>query len=657
VASRVDQERALLIQLQVEKDETEQLLAQEAAAMQKIMREHDEHEQTRQQLRQRIAHARAALALAEKREAADELTDTVDSNVERLNRRFEQIAEGKPWYEGIFPHQWQGMRFGAAARRFILGDGVGLGKTREAVGWLDLVGAKKVIIVCEANICEQFAGEVEELAPHREVVHLYNARPYQREGVKYSASVARHQLIDSAVSKDEAVLIVNFEMWRRDKDALAKLMMWQADTVIVDEAHNLKSTSTANYKNIEKLVMVDNVCGKCSSLIFGLYDPEMLARNPSKKVPRPCESCGWKAGDPTTHRTNNLLDRALLTRSVKNLCLTTGTPILNSPVDLYSLLHLCNHILFNTKSGFQTAYLQMHGVTGKWDFRSKTALDDLKPLIAGIFIARTLKDTGVVLPKQTVNTIPIEMDKVAYAKQYKVIRQLTDAAQIVLDSGKALTVMHLISLITRKRQANVWPGGIVLKDPETDEVIFDAGEEVQESIKMDTILAKMLEMHQLGHRQIVFSQFKTGLAEFEQRITAAGLRAARFDGDTPDHLRTEIKSNFDRNNHEEAKWDVVLANYKTGGTGLNFTEATVTHILDEEWNPGKRDQGYGRTNRIGQTEENHVFVYRIRGSIDTWMSNTIKRKESIVDSFNNTMTGEEELAMDLKAAIQDGSVM
>ena len=657
MASRVDQERARLIQLQVEKDETDTLLRHETTQLERIMREHTDREREQQQRRQEIAKQRAALVKAEKLEAAAELIDDIDDGLARLNKQFEALAAGEIWYDGVFPHQWQGMKFGAVARRWILGDGVGLGKTRTAVGWLKLVGAKRVIVVCEANICAQFAGEIEMLAPEREVIHLYNAKPYQRSRVKYSAVDARHQLIDNAVSKDAAVLVVNFEMWRRDKDALAKLMMWQADTIIVDEAHNLKSTSTANFANMKALISVDNTCGKCGDLIMGLYDPEALAQNPSRKIARPCSSCGWKIGDAQMKRSNNPLSRLLSTRSVQNLCLTTGTPILNSPVDLYSLLHLCNPYLFNTKSAFQTAFLQQNGITGKWDFRSPTALADLKPLIGGLFLARTLKDTGVVLPKQTVNVIPIEMDKVTYAKQYKVIRQLTDAAQIVLESGSAMTVMDLISLITRKRQANVWPGGIVVRDPNTKEVIFDAGEEVQESIKMDAILAKILEMHALGHRQIVFSQFKTGLAEFERRIAACGLRVARFDGDTAQHKRLEIKANLDRNNHEDAKWDVVLANYKTGGTGLNFTEATVTHILDEEWNPGKRDQGYGRTNRIGQTEENHVYVYRIRGSIDTWMSNTISRKESIVDAFNDTMLGEKEMAMDLKAAMQDGSVM
>jgi SNF2 family DNA or RNA helicase len=86
----------------------------------------------------------------------------------------------------------------------------------------------------------------------------------------------------------------------------------------------------------------------------------------------------------------------------------------------------------------------------------------------------------------------------------------------------------------------------------------------------------------------------------------------------------------------------VLCNYKTGGTGLNLTDATVTHIIDEEWNAGKRDQSYKRTHRLGQTERTEVLVYRIPASIDTWMANIINRKERMVAQFTETMVDEPE---------------
>lgn len=94
---------------------------------------------------------------------------------------------------------------------------------------------------------------------------------------------------------------------------------------------------------------------------------------------------------------------------------------------------------------------------------------------------------------------------------------------------------------------------------------------------------------------------------------------------------------FDRRytpSHEESKWDVVWCHYKVGGEGMNLTRVTQTIILDEQWNPGKRDQAYGRTDRLGQTMPNTVHVLRMKPTIDQWLANIIEEKESLIGDFN-----------------------
>lgn len=649
--SEVEDARNALIELQNEQDLDESTLNDIRVTIDQAVARIGQIEQRAQERRQRIIAARQELERAERLEAAREQAEALESDVQRLSARFLSIARDKPWYTGvgaddaIMPHQWQGVQFGAVAKRWLLGDGPGLGKTRQAVGFLDLVGAKRVVVVAERNICAQFAGEIMEYAPHRTVVNLTRRTPQKR-----------HQMLDTLLSMDEGVAVVNFEIWRRDKDVLGKLISWEVDSVIIDEAHNLKRMSTSNYKNIELLTMMDNVCPKCRGHIYGLVTRDEKTK---RKVPKPCPTCGWKKGEPTGKVYGNKLDELLSSKSVKHLCLTTGTPILNSPEDLFPLLHLINPVLFPSLKRFKEDYLIKNYFNNKWDFRDG-AMDRLKPFIEHMFLARKLGDVGVKLPPQHPVVIPVEIDKDAYPKQLRTIQQITKAAQIVLDSGESMTIMHLIALITRKRQANVWPGGIKIVDTNKDsptygEVLFDAGTEIRESAKMDAV-QDMIEFHK-DSRQIVFSQFKTGLSEFEERLTKAGFRVCRFDGDTPEGLRQEIRENFDRRKGQKAKWDVVLANYKTGGTGLNFSAATVTHILDEEWNPGKRDQAYHRTHRIGQTEETYVYVYRVPRSIDTWMANIIRHKERIIEGFEDAMMSPDELRDDLKKGLMSGEIL
>ena len=580
----------------------------------------------------------------QRREESLEQAEQVRADTSELEEKYRKLAVGKPWYDGggdvgaILPFQWRGALFGAGAKRWVLGDGMGLGKTRQSIGWLDLVQGRKVLIVCQADICDQFAGELMTLAPHRTVFNLYKKTPK-----------TRHAQMDKILESNEACVVVNFEIWRKDKDLLAKLMAWQIDTLIVDEAHNLKNTGTSNFKNIEMLVKVDNVCPKCKGPIKGLYDKD-------KKL-KPCPACGWRKGELTPVRYAYKLDEWLASKSMKNMCFTTGTPILNSPLDIYALLHLCDPMLFARKTQFLETFCITNHHSGKVEFRDGQ-LDNLRPLIAGRFIARTREDAGIVLPTQRKHIVRVDLDEHKYTKQYKIVRQLSERAQIMLDSGESMTIMHLIALITRKRQANVWPAGIELKDNEGN-VVFSVGQEVRESCKLDVVVDQILQIHAEGRRQVVFSQFTTALQGLFEMLEEAGLSVALLTGATPRNLRDEIKNNFYLAKGEEPKWDIVLCNYKTGGTGLNLTSATATHIIDEEWNPGKRDQAYARTDRIGQELENDVYIYRIPASIDTWMSNTIHRKEQMVSAFNDTMgeEGAEMTAESLSEAMRSGEIL
>jgi len=612
--------------------------------IEKLIRQVESDEKAEQQEKKKIVALKKVEEQQQRRDESLEQAGQVRDDVARLEEKYRDIAEGLPWYSGngdidpIFPFQWRGVLFGAGAKRWVLGDGMGLGKTRQSIGWLDLVRARKVLVVCQADICDQFAGEIMSLAPHRTAYNLYKKTPK-----------TRHNLMEQILSSDEAVVIVNYEIWRKDKDFLAKLMDWRIDSMIVDEAHNLKNTSTSNFRYIEMLVKVDNVCPKCKGPLKGLYDAQ-------KKL-KPCGSCGWKKGELTPVRYAYKLDEWLASKSMKNVCFTTGTPILNSPLDIYALLHLCDPMLFARKTQFLETFCITNYHSGKVEFRDGQ-LDNLKPLIAGRFLARTREDAGIVLPVQRKHIVRVDLDPNLYKKQYKIVRQLSERAQIMLDSGESMTIMHLIALITRKRQANVWPAGIELKDQEGN-VIFSVGNEVRESAKLDAAMEKILQIHNEGRRQVVFSQFSTALQGLFSMLEDAGLSVALLTGTTMRTLREEIKNNFYLARGEEPKWDIVLCNYKTGGTGLNLTSATATHIIDEEWNPGKRDQAYARTDRIGQELENDVYIYRIPASIDTWMANTIHRKEQMVSAFTDTMidVSSDMTAESLSEAMRTGEIL
>lgn len=246
-------------------------------------------------------------------------------------------------------------------------------------------------------------------------------------------------------------------------------------------------------------------------------------------------------------------------------------------------------------------------------------------------------------------------------RQATIMTQLKNFAGIMLDDGQKTSIQAIIALITRERQAATFPAGIEVKVtekmyeewigegpcPPVGTVIFSVPKDTP-SIKLDMAEDKLFRMAKLGKRSVVFSQFKTALVDLQDRLEKRGLRVARFDGDTNKATRLRIKRDFLRSSTGERKtefeYDVVLANYKTGGVGLTFTEATYMLCLDEEWNPAKNTQAWARIHRIGQTEETVVDILRLEASIDIWMKKLNIRKGRIAKGFEDQI----DMVADLK---------
>jgi len=344
--------------------------------------------------------------------------------------------------------------------------------------------------------------------------------------------------------------------------------------------------------------------------------------------------------------------------SAKNVLMMTGSPILNRPQDLFAQLNLIDPLNYNSERRFLQAYCRQDWYTKKWSF-APGGLERLVKQISAKFVKRDRESAGITVPPQEIINHDLTLDPEEYPEQFKVLQGLNKHAAIILDSEKAVSILYLIALITRKRQAIVYPEGIELKDQD-GQVVYKV--DCHESIKLDKLIKANGETNSyetptglipdLGdERTVVFSQFKQPLKELERRLKAAGYSVARYDGDTPEDIRQEVQLDFDRKTMpEKPKYQILLANYRAGGVGLNFTGATQMIILDREWSPGKEGQALGRIDRIGQTEETTVHVIRVKQSIDIWLDNLIQQKKEMIDGFESEI----DLSQSLKDFLEDG---
>lgn len=577
---------------------------------------------------------------------AERAKETFKSNVIVYDKRMANRA----YADKILSHQSEGAYILASNGRCILGDKRGLGKTLTSLATLDALQIQRALIIVPDDVFGNFANEINYWAPHRQILPVGKMTKVQRE---FAFTIAQQV--------DQWTMLINYSAWRKDKSILDSIISLGVECVIADEAHEMKNTSTSAYKGVRKIVLAENMCPKCGGIQTfkqvkvedSIYYSHMTTQ---------CTKCDFDS-DVDEYE---FLDRC----SVKYVFPMTGTVILNKPQDLFAQLSLIDPVNFRYERDFLNAYCEQSWATGKWSFQYG-GMDRLAKKLSGKYLARDEHTAGVVRPKQSVEVHEIEMDETLYPLQYKVMQQLSKHAAILLDSGKKMNVLATIALITRKRQANIWPAGITLKD-ENGDVVFSVGEEVQESIKLDFILRTTGEdaptgllwdlteegNMELGSNVVVFSQFKGPLAELEKRCKAVGISVVRFDGDTPQSIRDEAIKDFDRKFREaegyEPKWQVILANYRTGGVGLNFTAATEMIITDEEWNPGKADQAFGRIDRMGQTEETNVHILRIPRTIDDWMVALNQEKADLIAGFESKTEG---ISDALLLAMRNGDII
>lgn len=548
--------------------------------------------------------------------------------------RFDEITKDLHWRSFAFKHQIDGAKMLATAKRAICGDKMGLGKSLTSLIWIDMLESQRALYIVPDDTVSNMVNEIAKWAPHREVLQLGKLSKSERD---LSVKVATYM--------QSYIVIVNYSAWRKDKDLLKKLAGMRFDSCVIDEAHMIKTTSTAAYRGCKQIIMAENACPECNAAVEEQHLPSTPEDYRMRRDFISCtsDSCSWSTN---MDRVNDVVREPYAMCSIKNVLPMTGTVILNKPTDLFALLSLVDPVNFVKATDFEHDYCMQDYYSNKVVFKPG-GLDALIAKLSGKYIARDRKMAGITLPEQEIINYELVLDPDVYPGQYRVCKQLSERAAIMLNSGKKMNILATIALITRKRQANVWPAGITLKDDEGN-VIFSVGDDVRESIKIDKCIAPngtdglIPEVTadgnmELGERVAVFSQFKGPLIELERRLKAANISVVRFDGDTPDHVKNQVKLDFDVTTcGDNPKWQVVLANYKTGGMGLNFTGCTQMILLDLEWNAGKNDQALGRIDRLGQTKETCVHVLHIDRSIDTWMQALMNHKRKMVEGFEST---------------------
>ena len=289
---------------------------------------------------------------------------------------------------------------------------------------------------------------------------------------------------------------------------------------------------------------------------------------------------------------------------------TTGTPVQNDVMDLYSLFSFANPGLLGSSQQFRRNFAA--AIDGGADDAARTRL---RRLLAPFILRRLKTEVLTELPPRTEITLQVEMSP-AEADFYEALRRraMEDLEALAArgpeaEEGRIRILAHLMRL--RRACCNPALVHTGAAPPSSKLAIF--GE----------TLAELLVNR---HKVLVFSQFVGHLKLIEAYLKQVGVSYQYLDGATSLSARRERIAAF-----QAGQGDVFLISLTAGGVGLNLTAADYVIHMDPWWNPAVEDQASDRAHRIGQTRP--VTIYRLvtKGTIEEQIVDLHQRKRDLAE--------------------------
>lgn len=451
-----------------------------------------------------------------------------------------------------FQHQIEGFEYGISHNRWLLGDEQGLGKTKQvidiAVARKQQRGYKHCLIVCGVNGLKW--NWVEEIKTH------------SNEGAWVIGQITRAGKTVVGTTQDKVNQLVS---------------LLEGDEDVVGGAYFLIT-------NVESL-RSDEVTGAlvelCKSNVIG-----MVAADEVHKMKNPQSQQG----------------KGFLKVQADTMIAMTGTPLMNSPLDLYIILKWLgyeNHSFYT----FKNHYCTMGGF-GNYQIVGYKNLDSLQSQLNG-FMLRRLKSNVLDLPEKTYINEYVEMT----AKQAQIYKEVYNSITANLDLIKAAS--NPLAEMIRLRQATGYTG--ILSST------------IQESAKLDRMEELVEDAIANGKKVVIFSNWTQMTGAICDRLRnkyGIGL----ITGETPDSNRQTVVQMF-----QEGKLDVLVGTIGAMGTGLTLTAGTVEIFMDEPWNRANKEQAEDRCHRIGQTENLTIYTLLTKNTIDERIHELVMQKGAMAD--------------------------
>ena len=405
-----------------------------------------------------------------------------------------------------YEHQVTAFNFGLSHNKWLLGDEMGLGKTKQVI---DIAVAKKLqynykhcFIICGVNGLKwNWANEVKTHSD--EEAWILGQR-----------------------KKNNKTVIGSVEDRLYDLQNLDKISAYFIIT---------------NIETLRNAAVVAELDKRCKS-----GDIQMIAFDECHKAKNP----------------NSQQGKGILKTKADTMIAMTGTPLMNTPLDLYIILKWLGYEKHSFYQ-FKNHYCVMGGY-GNYQIVGYRNLNELQEELDHIMLRRK-KEEVLDLPEKTYIDEFVEMTP----KQEQIYNEVTNEIRANIDQIEMSN--NPLSALIRMRQATGYTG--ILSST------------IKESAKLDRLEELVEEAVENGKKVVIFSNWTQMTLPIYNRL-AGKYHGTYITGEVDIEDRQEHIKRFQED--EDCKF--VVGTSGAMGTGITLTAGTVEIFMDEPWNMALKEQ-------------------------------------------------------------------
>jgi len=299
----------------------------------------------------------------------------------------------------------------------------------------------------------------------------------------------------------------------------------------------------------------------------------------------------------------------------------TGTPIVNRPLELWTLASSLKADLFSNFFAYAKRYCNAHQNRYGWDFSEASNLTELQDKLRESILCRRLKkDVLKELPAKRRTVIELSADgegaravraeieaskrNEARLEELKANVELAKASDNESEYKDAVRLLRHAATAAFTEIARLRHDTAVQKIPQCIDFI----KEQLESIDKVVVFAH--------HHDVV-----KGLKQ------AFGDSAVVLTGQTAQADRQDAVDRFQR----DPAVKVFIGSITAAGVGLTLTAASTVIFTELDWVPGNVTQAEDRCHRIGQKDSVNIYHLVLEESLDCTIAKTIVNKQAVID--------------------------